>query len=265
MKCRPSQNLLVLGLALVFFAAMLPASAQTNLSSARLSSSHDLICQMIQAVAQKNDLPVDFLTRVIWQESHFKTDVIGPPTASGEHAEGIAQFMPGTAAARGLLEPFNPLEALPKSGEFLAELRRKFGNLGLAAAAYNAGQQRVHDFLAGGPELPPETRNYVMTVTGRPIEDWVTRVKIDGSPRDNVKLQTNRASTACHDVVTLLEQTANPLPARWRNKIFPSWCKGLEHPDVSICGPVHLIGPSQGMSQVSTARTRVHVLSSITH
>ncbi|MFZ3223936.1 MAG: lytic transglycosylase domain-containing protein, partial [Xanthobacteraceae bacterium] len=190
---------------------------------------------------------------------------IGPLTASGGQAEGIAQFMPRTAAARGLLEPFNPLEALPKSGEFLAELRREFGNLGLAAAAYNAGSQRVHDFLAGGHELPPETRNYVVTITGRSIENWATRVRLDGTLVSNAKSQTDRASTTCHDVVSLLERTGNPLPLRWQGKIFPSWCKGLEHPDTTICGPVHLSDPTHGMSQVSIARTRVHVLSSITH
>ena len=62
--------------------------------------------------------------------------------------------MPGTAAERGPFEPFNPVEALPKSGEFLAELRDEFGNLGLAAAAYNAGPQRLRDFLAGLRDLP---------------------------------------------------------------------------------------------------------------
>ena len=151
-------------------------------------------------------------------------------TASGEHAEGIAQFMPGTAAARGLLEPFNPLEALPKSGEFLAELRREFGNLGLAAAAYNAGPQRVHDFLAGGHELPPETRNYVVTITGRPVENWATRVRLDVTPVNNAKSQTYRASTTCHDVVSMLERTGNPLPLRWRGKIFPTGVKGSNIP-----------------------------------
>ena len=69
-------------------------------------------------------------------------------TRSGQRAQGIAQFMPGTADERGLLDPFNPVQALPKSAEFLAELRSEFGNLGLAAAAYNAGPRRVRDWLA---------------------------------------------------------------------------------------------------------------------
>eukprot|EP01035_Chromulina_nebulosa_P056508 gene56508-77441_t len=85
------------------------------------------------------DLPLEFFARVIWQESRFQADAVGPVTRSGHRAQGIAQFMPGTANERRLLDPFDPVQALPKSAEFLSELRGKFGNLGLAAAAYNAG------------------------------------------------------------------------------------------------------------------------------
>ena len=49
--------------------------------------------------------------------------------------------MPGTAAERGLSDPFDPEQAIPKAAELLSELRTRFGNLGLAAAAYNAGPQ----------------------------------------------------------------------------------------------------------------------------
>ena len=72
---------------------------------------------------------------MIWQESRFQPDAVGPVTRSGARAQGIAQFMPGTASERRLLDPFDPVQALPKSAEFLDELRNQFGNLGLAAAA----------------------------------------------------------------------------------------------------------------------------------
>ena len=55
-------------------------------------------------------------------------------------AQGIAQFMPGTARRRGLDDPFDAKKALAASAAYLAELRTSFGNLGLAAAAYNAGE-----------------------------------------------------------------------------------------------------------------------------
>jgi hypothetical protein len=97
---------------------------------------------------------------------------MNPLAVSPVGAQGIAQFMPGTAAERGLTAPFDPHQALPKSAEFLAELRQRFGNLGLAAAAYNAGPQRVTGWLAGRRSLPLETRNYVMAITGYGADLW---------------------------------------------------------------------------------------------
>ena len=54
----------------------------------------------------------------------------------------------------------------------MASFRQRFGNLGLAAAAYNAGATRVAGWLQGAGELAPETQNYVMTLTRHPVEDW---------------------------------------------------------------------------------------------
>ena len=53
----------------------------------------------------------------------------------------------------------------------LRELREQFGNLGLAAAAYNAGPGRVRAWLASHRPLPGETRNYVAMVTGWTADD----------------------------------------------------------------------------------------------
>ena len=77
--------------------------------------------------------------------------------------------MPATAAERRLNSPFDPAEALPKAAEFLHDLHAEFGNIGLAAAAYNAGAQRVRDWLAGRRTLPNETKGYVRIVTGREV------------------------------------------------------------------------------------------------
>jgi soluble lytic murein transglycosylase-like protein len=81
--------------------------------------------------------------------------------------------MPKTADERGLAKPFDPEEAIPKSAELLADLKQRFGNLGLAAAAYNAGPARVADWLAGHANLPAETLDYVRTITRHPVEDWI--------------------------------------------------------------------------------------------
>jgi Transglycosylase SLT domain/SPOR domain len=173
----------------------------------------DSICLMIEAAARTYDLPVDFFARIIWQESHFQADVVGPVTRSGQRAQGIAQFMPGTAAERRLLDPFNPVEALPKSAEFLAELRRQFGNLGLAAAAYNAGPQRLRDFISGARALPGETRNYVRAVTGRSVDDWVKGGNPSGEPREVP------AVTSCRDLLALLKDTPNPFLDQLQRRI----------------------------------------------
>ena len=68
---------------------------------------------------------------------------------SAKGAQGIAQFMPQTADFRGLADPFDPIEALHNSASYLRDLRERFGNLGLAAAGYNAGPGRVSAWLAG--------------------------------------------------------------------------------------------------------------------
>ncbi len=61
---------------------------------------------------------------------------------------------------------------LNKSAEFLRNLNKQFGNLGLAAAAYNAGPKRVQDWLAGSGGLPTETAAYVQIITGHAANDW---------------------------------------------------------------------------------------------
>ena len=124
-------------------------------------------CQALENAAAAYDLPLNFFVRLIRQESNFD-----PYSVSHKGAQGIAQFMPGTARWRGLDDPFEPLQALKESARWLRELREQFGNLGLAAAAYNAGPRRVQDWLAGRGPLPGETRAYVSIITGRVAEEW---------------------------------------------------------------------------------------------
>ena len=92
------------------------------------------ICHALEQGAAENALPVEFFARVIWQESRFDAHAISPKGAAG-----IAQFMPATASGHGLADRFEPIEALRHSAAYLRELLDRFGNLGLAAAAYNAG------------------------------------------------------------------------------------------------------------------------------
>jgi Transglycosylase SLT domain len=129
----------------------------------------DDICRALEQSAAENSLPVEFFARVIWQESRFDALAVSPRGAAG-----IAQFMPATASWHGLANPFDPIEALGHSAAYLRELLNQFGNLGLAAAAYNAGPARVTGWLANHRPLPNETRNYVALVTGWTADEWAS-------------------------------------------------------------------------------------------
>lgn len=130
------------------------------------------ICRIIEREARQNGLPPAFFARLIWTESSFDARAVSPAGA-----EGIAQFMPATAARRGLEDSFDPRQALPASAMYLSALRLRFGNLGLAAAAYNAGEARVERWLAGQASLPLETENYVLRITGEPAETFTPRAR----------------------------------------------------------------------------------------
>jgi Transglycosylase SLT domain/SPOR domain len=170
---------------------------------ARESDTREAICLMIESAARASDLPLEFFARVIWQESRFQSDAVGPVTRSGQRAQGIAQFMPGTANERRLLDPFDPVQALPKSAEFLSELRNQFGNLGLAAAAYNAGPRRVLEWLAGTGPMPQETRNYVSVITGSSVDEWASAGK-------GGKMPAGGPATSCRELMALLKRAPNP-------------------------------------------------------
>ena len=130
------------------------------------------LCSAAASVAAANNLPIPFFANLIQQESGFKPHVVSPAGA-----QGIAQFMPRVAASYGLENPFEPLSALKASARLLTDLLDRFGNLGLAAAAYNAGPKRVQYWMARRRKLPAETHQYVHSITGRPAEQWASRGK----------------------------------------------------------------------------------------
>src|SRR3984893_5243370 len=178
-------------------------ATQKPAETGRETDTREAMCLMIESAARANDLPLEFFARVIWQESRFQSDAVGPVTRNGQRAQGIAQFMPGTASERRLLDPFDPVQALPKSAEFLKELRDQFGNLGLAAAAYNAGPRRVQEWLAGTGPMPQETRNYVAAITGAAVDDWAAAAK-------NGKMPDRPPNTSCRELMALLRRAPNP-------------------------------------------------------
>ena len=150
-------------------ALLVAGIAQAAPSEGATETVEQALCRLIEGSAKARGLPVPFLTRLIWRESSFRAGV-----TSAKGAQGIAQFMPGTASERKLSDPFDPEQAIPAAAALIADLGARFGSIGLAAAAYNAGPTRVKDFLAGSGSLPSETRDYVAFVTGHPVEDWTS-------------------------------------------------------------------------------------------
>ena len=133
-----------------------------------LNSYSDDVCTAIETDAEASDLPPGYFARLIWQESRFDAGAM-----SWAGAQGIAQFMPSTGRLQGLGNAYNPAEALWRSAQYLQFLRGKFGNLGLAAAAYNGGENRVARFIRTTGYLAAETIDYVQIVTGVPVTDWL--------------------------------------------------------------------------------------------
>src|SRR4029450_12864013 len=98
---------LVLALAATDLKAQEAAEPSDGQTSRQVQQS---VCLLVESAARAHGLPVEFLVRVIWQESRFKPTAVGPLTRITRRALGIAQFMPGTVAERNLLDPLNPVE-----------------------------------------------------------------------------------------------------------------------------------------------------------
>jgi hypothetical protein len=176
------------------------------------------VCLEISSAAAAYNLPAGFLMGLIWQESRFS-----PTAVSQAGAQGIAQFMPATARWRGLINPFDPQWSIRESARWLGELRAQFGNLGLAAAAYNAGPRRIQDWLTGKRGLPQETKAYVRIVTGRAAEEWAR----PGIRDDDRFLAT---PSNCQNLALSLGGSKLPLPkikgpaAYWEPvSVAPKW------------------------------------------
>ncbi len=136
----------------------------------KVAAEPEAICASIELQARRFGLDAAYFARLIFKESRFDAGAVSP-----KGAEGIAQFMPATARARGLADSFDIAPALYHSASYLRENWSLFGNWGLAAAAYNAGPNRVRSWLAGDSGLPFETQNFVLSITGEPAERWRER------------------------------------------------------------------------------------------
>ena len=114
---------------------------------------------LILKASQRRNVSAALLAAQLYAESGFN-----PFARSPAGAEGIAQFMPGTAEGIGLRNPFDPEQAIDAQAHLMRDLLGRFGSVPLALAAYNAGPGAV----AGcGCILPyPETQAYVAKILG---------------------------------------------------------------------------------------------------
>lgn len=162
------------------------------------------ICTIIAAAAERHALPKPFLARLIWKESRFDVRAVSPVGALG-----IAQFMPATAKMEGLRNPFDPRQAIEASAKHLADMRREFGNLGLAAIGYNAGRARARAFRGGRDWLPAETVDYVISILGREAGDYA-----DGSTHPVLPLKKGlEFAAACRKLPVIRTRAVVGIPA----------------------------------------------------
>jgi len=114
---------------------------------------------MLARAAQRWNVSSTLLAAQISVESGFN-----PFARSRAGAQGIAQFMPATARAYGLRDPFDAASAIDAQARMMRDLLRRFAAVPLALAAYNAGPARVAACMCIPPF--PETRAYVAKILG---------------------------------------------------------------------------------------------------
>jgi hypothetical protein len=113
----------------------------------------------ISRAAQRWNVGAALLSAQLYAESSFN-----PFAVSSAGAQGIAQFMPGTARSYGLSNPFDAAAAIDAQAHLMHDLLRQFASVPLALAAYNAGPGAVS--RCGCIPPYPETQGYVARILG---------------------------------------------------------------------------------------------------
>jgi hypothetical protein len=243
------QLLLAAGLASVFGPFISVSGARSDTTGRQSTeTAEEAICRMVESAAHSTGLPVDLLTRLIWTESRFQ-----PSVTSSAGAQGVAQFMPETAAERGLIDPYDPEQAIPQAARLLVDFEQQFGNIGLATAAYNAGPARVAGWLAQTGSLPYETQIYVVALTGRTAEDWAAAGRQTRAGGDNPQ--------SCIEVTAALraeERADEPPIAPWGVQLAGNFSKAIALASFERARQRYssIVGAFQAMVIGATVRSR---------
>jgi len=122
----------------------------------------------IAAAERQYDMPKNLMARLLYQESHYRQDIITGQVESSAGAQGIAQIVPRWHPD---VDPLNPTAAIHYAAGYLSRLKNQFGDWETALAAYNWGPGNVsnaredygYEWLNYAPE---ETKNYVREIWG---------------------------------------------------------------------------------------------------
>ena len=122
----------------------------------------------IREASHRFDMPETWIRALMRQESGGHLYQNGRLITSSAGAMGLMQVMPGTYAelrARHNLgpDPFDPHENIMAGVPYMREMYDMYGSPGFLAA-YNAGPNRLDDYLANQRSLPDETRHYVAAI-----------------------------------------------------------------------------------------------------
>lgn len=139
----------------------MPTEADLTAMQARLAK-QGIDRAWLERTCEQHGVPVPLALALIWKESKGKAQA-----RSHAGAKGLMQLMPKTAAALGVRNPYDPKQNLKGGLAYLGAQLKRFGQVDLALAAYNAGPTRVAK-LGRVPEIQ-ETQNYV-----RKIQAWMT-------------------------------------------------------------------------------------------
>ncbi|MBA70973.1 MAG: lytic transglycosylase [Rhizobiales bacterium] len=135
----------------------LPAFAQVE-----KAGNVDRLCALIAEQADIHGLPEAFLARLLFSASAFDPAYVSPTGAAG-----VAKFNAAVAESGGLSDPSDIETAVPAAARRLSALTERLGNLGLAAAAYQAGEKPVRRWMDGDGYLPASTVFFVQQLTGK--------------------------------------------------------------------------------------------------
>lgn len=117
------------------------------------------VAAAIQESSARHAVPAPVVEAVAWQESRFNQAAVSP-----KGARGVMQLMPGTASSLGV-DAADLKGNIDGGAAYLAQQIRRFGDLRLALAAYNAGPEAVTRY--GGVPPYAETQGYVRAILAR--------------------------------------------------------------------------------------------------